>query len=275
MRPHPPKIGKRQPIKRLNLSALLNTAPPGGPGTAGEPDYSAEFAAGRVLACAGVPDFDNSPTGRLMACWCYMTAKPGNNMGIMAKFTNGFAWDFFLMWEQAADRFVYGVADTTGAVSDSVTANTFGAPSINERIFLATYYDNVNSRIGISVNGGAWDTKVIGFVPTASPAIFRIGTRFFGLDEFSGRIDSPVFGKAPPSGVAAVADNFRNALYNSNRGTTIASLASSQIAAWGLIAGWDLREDTGLTRLPAIGASPTFDLSDNFADVVRATTLIV
>lgn len=274
MKPHPPKIGKRHPLKRLNLSALLNTAPPGGPGVEGALDYSAQFAAGRVLACAGITDFDNDGTGRLMAFWCYATAKPGNNMGLMSKFTNGLAWDFYTMIDQASDRFMFGIADVTGTNSDTVSANTFGSPPLNTRLFVAVYYDNVNSRIGISINGGAWDTKVIAFTPTASSAIFRIGTRFFSLDEFSGSIDSAVFGKAPPSGVAAVADTFRNSLYNTGRGVLVNAISPAQIASWGLIAGWDFREGTGLTRVPSIGASPKFDLSDNNSNVVQAATLI-
>jgi hypothetical protein len=128
-----------------------------------------------------------------VACWVYMDSKPANPMYIAAKATGGGASgrEFELFWDNSVDRFVM---KTGGGINVTATANTFGAPSTATWYFIYAYHDSVADQIGISVNGGAFDTANTSnsFAGTTT-GLFNVGNYDTGVGtvwNWDGRIDS-------------------------------------------------------------------------------------
>jgi len=88
------------------------------------------------------------------------------------------------------------------------------APPANTWHFAMCYYAGGTNYL--SVNGGAF---VSGTADTPfSTGVVTIGERGDGGGGFDGQIDAAVFGKNPPLGMAALADEIRDYLYNAGAG---------------------------------------------------------
>jgi hypothetical protein len=115
-------------------------------------------------------------------------------------------------WTTSTDRFRLLVSHD-GAAENSVSANTFGAPSTGAWYMLSYRHDSVNDLIGIAVNAGTVDTAahVSALTPGAAP--FRIGSwKHSSQRSWDGRIQRVGFWKR------LLTSGERTALYNSGAG---------------------------------------------------------
>jgi len=143
----------------------------------------------------------------------------------------------------ATNRFQFFVNPTGSAASTSVNADTFGNIPLETWCFLAAYHDPDTNLIGISVNGGAWDTAShsTGVYAGTSPYIVG-GFNYIGAADFA-----PMNGRIAPVGYAngyilSAADIAE--LYNSGNGRLWAQLSSGLKAKFGSC-WWDMTETSG------------------------------
>jgi hypothetical protein len=100
-----------------------------------------------------------------------------------------------------------------------VASSTFGALSSGTWYFLLGYHDAASNLVAVSVNGGAFDTtSTAGRVPLDRTNPLRISS-YDGVSQMmNGREAYATFGKSPVAGIAAVATEVRDYLYNAGAG---------------------------------------------------------
>lgn len=91
--------------------------------------------------------------------WFQIATKTGTRRPLAGKWNHNNAAQqaWLLTYVNATDRFAFMVNDGSGA-GTTVTATTFGSPSLNTWYFIAVWHDAANDLIGISVNGGSIET---------------------------------------------------------------------------------------------------------------------
>lgn len=148
------------------------------------------------------------------ACWFNMTTNPTQTFA--GKESSAAVGEWRLDFFNSANR-VRWITWKSGAADAVVTANTFGAPSTGVWIFALGYSDAINGLAKVSLNGGAFDSvvKTGPVTDTAAPLTFGAS---FGTAFCNGLIDAACFGKSPPGGIAALATELRDYLYNSGNG---------------------------------------------------------
>lgn len=155
-----------------------------------------------------------------VAAWAYLDSKPSNG-GIAFKGTGVAAGtvEYALFYQGGGtDRLRFQIGDSAAGSLTTVSATVLGSPSLATWYFVLGYHDSVNDEIGISVNGGAFTTGATsGRAPADTAGSFRIGS-LNGASFFDGRIDSVAIGKSPPGGIAALATQIRDRLYNAGLG---------------------------------------------------------
>lgn len=149
--------------------------------------------------------------------WVYLDSKAAN-MYIFAKGTTS-TTEYGVTYNQTSDRFTAFIRGASGGTVRSAVANTFGSPSLSAWHHIVWYHDAVNDLVGIAVNGGAFDTTA---TATTAPAD-QAGQTWIGAEPsagqyFDGRIDEVTFGKSPALGIAALATEIRDRLFNAGSG---------------------------------------------------------
>jgi hypothetical protein len=194
------------------------------------------------------------------AGWVKLTNKTGNQ-GLWGKWLSP-SKEFQLYYFNGSDRFDFYVSSDGTSDSQHVPANTFGSPSAGTWYFIMVYHDSVTNTIGISVNGGAFDTAAIATGVFVGTTTFYIGADAGG-SYASAAFDSVVFGKSPPTGIAALRITIRDTLYNSGSGALYSSYEGN-IASWGIISTWTFdsqnyigQDWTGTNALTNNGAAYT------------------
>lgn len=189
---------------------------------AGKIGNAAQFtrANQEYLSRADNADLSTGDIDYWFTAWVYLDSKPGNDMTIVSKDDGSPNREYRLYWEQAVDRFRFFAMDATGASIGTVDANTFGAPSTSTWYFVVGYHSATDNEIGISVNGGAFDTAA-----TTGAAGDSTGAFYIGLYDnpatksWDGRIDEVGFWKRAKPTANEVA-----ALYNGGNGLPYSSI---------------------------------------------------
>lgn len=151
------------------------------------------------------------------AAWLYLDSKTANQFCI-SKGTSS-TTEYYLQYLTASDRFAWNIRGAAGGTVRTATATTFGSPSLATWYLVIGYHDAVNDLVGISVNGGAWDTTAtVGTAPADQSGTFTVGAEASAVAFWDGRIDEVIFGKSPPLGIAALAGEIRDRLWNSSAG---------------------------------------------------------
>lgn len=153
------------------------------------------------------------------AAWGKLASKPASSMDMLSRYSLGTTSNrtFIFAWQQSTDRFAFVIEDGSGT-ANTVLANTLGSPSLATWYFVMAYHDAVNNLLGISVNGGAWDTQATTVSPGSSTVDCVIGNRSGGTTLWDGQVDEVIFGKSTPGGIAARATEIRDRLYNGGSG---------------------------------------------------------
>jgi hypothetical protein len=122
--------------------------------------------------------------------------------------------------------------DTTLAAID------VAAPSVGAWAHVLVWHDSINNTINIRLNNGTpVSLSWAGGVQTND---FEFGLGGSGaMTGWNGGIDSVMFGKNPPGGIASIISNIASSLYNSGAGKTYADLTASEKSAWGLVSAFD------------------------------------
>ncbi len=175
--------------------------------------------------------------------WVYADSL-GADRVIMGQFGIAGNRAFELRYRTTGSQFNF-VAYADGTTVTQLGATTFGTPTTATWYFVMWYHDSVADVIGISVNGGAFDTVALVGGIFDSSAQFTLGAENGTTDFWNGRIDSVAFGKNPVGGIAALATTIRDSLYNGGLGKTYADLTTAEKTAWGLVSFWNLDEATG------------------------------
>jgi len=218
-------------------------------------DSAAQFTSAN-LEYLSISDNASLSTGDIdyfVACNAYLDDK-ANFRTFMSKGTSG-DLEYWLGYD-TSNRIVFTVY-SGNSVRGTVSANTFGSVPTGIYMNIMAYHDAVNNQVGISINGGTFDTAATTGAASDSAGAFEIG-RGQGLYH-NGRIDSAVFGKSPSGGISAIKTAIRDSFYNSGLGKQYNDITSSEKTDWGMVSWWDLDEESG-TRRDAHG---TNHLTDN------------
>lgn len=155
-------------------------------------------------------------------CFFQLTTK-ASNQGIISKYNTGAnKREYELLYGSVSDRMLLVVSsDGTSGTEIVLTANTFGAPSTGAWLFAMFYYDFANSVIGLSINGGPFDTTAFSGGIFTSNGQMTIGARSTPTNFFNGLVDIPILGKSPPLGIAALKTEIRDYCFASGNGREI------------------------------------------------------
>lgn len=182
---------------------------------AGKVGTSAQFMAANseYLSAADSAALSTGNISFTFSAWVYMDSDTGDNQTIISKDTGaGPNREYQLRYDFATSRFRFFFFDGTNTTG-AVTASTIGAPSLSTWYHIVCYHDADNSRLGISVNGGAVDDAAATGDPADTGTAFQLGGRN-GAAFWSGRIDEVGFWKR------LLSPSEKAALYNSGSGRT-------------------------------------------------------
>lgn len=154
-----------------------------------------------------------------LAGWFYFDSIAANR-GLIGKWSAATSDEYLLFYDTSTNRFKWFVCpDGIDANAVSLTASTFGALSISTWYFAMAYHDAVSNLIGISINGGAFNTVAHATGVFDGTAAFRVSSYATSPTGFmDGRIGPVTFGKSPPGGIAGLATEIRDRLYNGGAG---------------------------------------------------------
>lgn len=186
-------------------------------------------------------DYDVNGQNVVLGAWVYLNHKSNATPHVISKYQNGFNRNYRVWYDVSADRFNFGVYNTGATASQELAANTHGAVSIGTWYLVVCYYDT-GGTMGISVNGGAFDTTAVAFSPTSGGGNFVLGQDGLLLNGWPGRIDSVSFSR-PTSATATRAASIASAMYNGGLGAKYSQV--SVAANWGLMHWWDNEESSG------------------------------
>lgn len=147
------------------------------------------------------------------ACWVNLTSKPAGSQTLVSKYnvSAGNA-EFFLYWDNVADRFNMAVYTATDS-SKIAVANTFGAPSTAVWYFVVGWHDADANTVNVAVNASASDaTATTGALQAAGTAPFSIGGNLAASNYMDGQIAEVGFWKR------VLTTQERLWLYNKGRG---------------------------------------------------------
>lgn len=157
-------------------------------------------------------------TGDVSYTFCLWASISSNaaNRPLISKWGNAGQREYKIYYASSSDRFVFEVSND-GTASGTVTANTFGAPSMNTFYFICAWHDAANDTLNIQVNNGSVNSAAHATGSYDSETAFYIGRA--GAEYHDGNIDEIVFYKN-----ILTADE-REYLYNSGNGQPVCNVA--------------------------------------------------
>lgn len=187
------------------------------------------------------------------AYWLNLKGRPNNAQAVMDKNT-GSPFDLYVQ----SNRYNFRVK--TGGTQYTVNADSYGTPPLNTWNFVFAYYDSVNNKANISVNGGDFDwVGTTGLLNQSANSMVYVGRRDDLSLPLSGQIDSLAYG-VPSSinNLASTATTIRDLLYNSGRGKIYSDLSDADKSGCYLVSWWDLAEEVG-TRFDSYGTNHLYE----------------
>ena len=111
----------------------------------------------RYLQVAGTGEFNFGANADFMICgWVYLTDKSSSyTFWSKDESTSDRGWH--VRYSSGPDRFTFAYSDD-GSALNTEHADNFGSPTAGTWYFIVAYHDGANDEVGISVNGGAFDT---------------------------------------------------------------------------------------------------------------------
>ena len=151
----------------------------------------AVFAPGNYLSNSSFA----TPTGNFSVTgWATLDNNPSSFYAWIGKYsTSGNQRGFYLGYVKSLNRF-QAAWSTDGSSTNSLLSNTFGAPTLGVRYFIAFTYDSSTGTGSLSVNAGTQDTLTGTAAPIFdSSADFALGRIFGSSTLWDGAIDEVCF----------------------------------------------------------------------------------
>lgn len=164
----------------------------------------------------------------------------GRNSGLMGLWTTGGDRSWLISCADLGSGAIIRVLLRNAADSGNTAFDTSVSLSSATWYFVCFYHDAATNEVGISVDGGAFDTTAYSSgVKTATSSDYYIGwTNSGGIDQYmDGLILNCAFGRPPSGTMATLASTICSALYNSGNALFWESLSSTQKTDWGLTSG--------------------------------------
>lgn len=235
--------------------------------------YAAQFTAANseYLSIADNAALSMGDVAMDICGWVYADTLPssGNTMGLVGKWASG-NLEYLLFLDNTAGtiRFKFSVRNTANSTTTTVTASTFGTPSVSTFYFVHAYHDPTANTIGIQVNDGTADTAATSGGVRDSNAAFEIGRHTAG-SYYNGRLDEIGIWKHATTRLTTAQTTW---LYNSGTGRSYSELGVGSNDGAGLLTNlvgyWQLEEASG-SRADSKGSNT---LTDN-ATVTQAAGL--
>lgn len=204
---------------RLDLVGQTNAlAPTNAPtGAAGIIENSTLFAlaSAQRLSIASNANVQTGDIDFTFCTWVLLTTKPASVFAWIIKYSAAAGnYEYQLYWDNTTDRFKFVVCRATDS-AQTVTANTFGAPSTATWYFISAWHDATADTVNIELNAGVTDSAATG------GALQAAGTAELSFGGFSGGL-SLVNGQMCETGFwkRVLTRQERAWLYNDGRGRT-------------------------------------------------------
>jgi len=183
---------------------------------------------------------DNDAT---IIAWAYVSSPGADYRVAVAKIAavNGKREHYLGASPSSSNRWRFRVSGD-GVGLTSVDANVYGPVQLNTWVMLVAYHDSVNNKIGISVNGGAFDTADHSTGICVSDTIFTVGAVATGVFPSAGLMNGRIGPVGIAKGYVLTSDDISE-LYNSGKGRLWAQLSSGLKAKFGS-AWWDMTEES-------------------------------
>lgn len=142
------------------------------------------------LSTADQTAIRTGPQDWSFCCWVKLSDKP-TVAGIASKDTGTATQrEWQLVYDQVSDRFKFSIYYASGASTVSVSANTFGGPSLDTWYFIVIRHTASSKTLSISVNNGTEDTNTYVGTANAGSAPMYIGNTYAAVSQvFDGAID--------------------------------------------------------------------------------------
>lgn len=225
----------------ITMASLRSTSSAGG----GARQFT--FANSEYFNLGDNATFEVGDNDAWWAGWMYLDSLGAVRMA-MSKYdsgTNQREWNW--RYSHADTRFA-GLFSASGTTFTQVNANTFGSPTTGQWYFIITYHDATNDLVGISVNGGSFDTTAHSgglYQGSAAALVGAVLVSGTPNNYHDGRLARLAMGKSPPGGIAAIATTIRDRLYGNGYGILYADLTSQEKTDYGLVWWADGNEGSG------------------------------
>lgn len=164
--------------------------------------------------------------------WGYLAAKTTTQV-FMSKGTGAVGLEYNVFYDTVADRFKAETANAAG-LTDTLTASTFGSPSIATFYYIMATWTAATSTMTLSVNAGTRNSAIgTGRLPTTTGGSVHIGeySNAIGVVPLGGRMDQICFWKRVLNGTDEAL------MYNSGNGLSYAAMRSASLMRSSLLNG--------------------------------------
>lgn len=149
--------------------------------------------------------------------WVYLTANSADQIILTKAATTE---EYYLYYSATNNRFLFAVNDGVGHYTE-ISANNFGAPSLNTWYFITGVHDATNNLIKISVNNGTFNTTAFTYGVASTTSNFCIGALYDGttvISPVTGRIGPVAMWKSAAGSGGVLTSTQLGQLYNSGNG---------------------------------------------------------
>lgn len=176
-------------------------------------------ASSQQLNCADNASLSTGDVEFWIACWVWVDSLAADH-ALVAKGTGTSATtrEFTLTAALSSARFIFQMGDVNNTGTAQVNAATNGATT-GAWHFLLAGRDKAADTLFLRQNHGTIVTaSAAGKIPPDTAGLFRLGVLNAATSYHDGRLDAVAFGKSPPVGMAAVADEISARLWNGGAG---------------------------------------------------------
>jgi hypothetical protein len=194
----------------------------GGVGSAtGKKSNAADFESSEsdFLEIADNSDMSTGDIDFTLSAWVYMESKAAGTQYILSRENSGTVREYNLIYTGtgASDRFAFITYNSSGTQVCSVSANSFGSPSVSTWYLIVAWHDSVADTCNVQVSNGSTNSAAETGVPSDTAANFRVAAaQTTEIGFFDGSIDEVGFWKK------TLSTQERTDLYNSGSANTYA-----------------------------------------------------
>lgn len=152
--------------------------------------------------------------------WVYLDSKPAAEYMYAVSRSSGTLVEYNLFYSTGTDRLIFEIWNAGLTISNSVSANNFGSPSLATWYCVMAWHDSVANTVNISVNDGTVNTAATTIAPGDLAVSTVIGRYNITSSRYwDGRVDNVCIAKSAAGSGGVLSAAQRTLFYNAGVGT--------------------------------------------------------